>query len=81
MRRPILITNVAFGPLYTDLFLTQCLKSLLDETNIPSCAEQIHFTIFSDNYSAKVIQHHPNFVRLRALLGERLESRKESPRS
>lgn len=62
--KPIVITNTAYGPTYTNLLLTQCLKSLLDKTNIPAFSDSIEFVIFTDEESKPLITKHDNFYTL-----------------
>src|SRR3954467_10240138 len=44
----LLITNVAYGEMYSSLFCNQHLKSFLDESNIPSVKDRVEYLVFSD---------------------------------
>ncbi len=61
-----LITNVVYGPVYSQLFLEQHLKSILDETNLPDLAEKydIEYLILTDLETTPLLQQHPNMQRL-----------------
>lgn len=62
--KKLLITNVVYGPIYSDIFLNQHLKSLLDETNVPAHRDRIEYVIFTDAETKVRIEAHPNFKRL-----------------
>lgn len=62
--KKLLITNVAYGDTYTDLFLNQHLKSLLDSSNIPSFKERVQYSIFTDAASFEKMAVHENFLKL-----------------
>ena len=66
--KKILITCVAYGDTYTNLFLNNHLTSLLDETNIPAFADRVEYIVFTDMASAKKIEAHPNWERLSKLI-------------
>lgn len=64
----LLITNVVYGDIYSDIFLNQHLKSLLDESNIPAFKDRIEYLVFSDSDTIPKLNEHPNFQRLRELI-------------
>ena len=66
-----LITNCVYGPVYSQLFLEQHLKSVLDETNLPDLAEKydIEYMILTDTETTPVLQNHPNMQRLNEVIG------------
>ncbi len=65
--KSLLATNVVYGSVYADLFLNQHLKSLLDESNIPSNKDRLQYFIFTDADTRPHIEAHPNFERLKSL--------------
>lgn len=64
----LVVTSVTYGYTYTDIFLNQSLKALLDPTNIPKFKDSIEFVIFSDNDWAPEIIKHENYKRLEQLV-------------
>ncbi len=62
--KPLLITNIVYGPEYAKVFLNHHLNGLLDETNIPSHAERIEYLIFTDSDTEPLLRAHPNFIML-----------------
>jgi hypothetical protein len=67
-----LITNCVYGPVYSQLFLEQHLKSVLDETNLPDLAEtyDIEYMILTDTETTPLLQSHPNMQRLTDVIGK-----------
>jgi hypothetical protein len=63
--KKLLITNVVYGSVYTQLFLEQHLKSMLDQTNIPAVKERVEYMIFSDKETIPIIAAHDNFQILK----------------
>ncbi len=68
--KKLLISNVAYGNMYTELFLNQHLKSFLDASNIPAIKDRIEYMIFSDKESLPMISNHENFIKLKETIGE-----------
>lgn len=66
--KKLVLTNIAYGPLYTQIFLNIHLKSMLDETNIPKHKDRIEYHIFTDNESLQMIQNHAMFKTLDSLV-------------
>lgn len=63
--KKLMISNVAYGHVYSDIFLNCHVKSLLDETNIPSFKDRVEYLLFTDHETAPAIENHPNWKRLR----------------
>ena len=61
------IANLAYGSMYCDIFLNQHLKSVLDESNLPSISKlhKIEYLIFTDPQSIQKIGDHPNIKKLK----------------
>lgn len=61
------MANLAYGPMYCDLFLNQHVKSLLDETNLPAIADKykVEYLIFTDPDSINKIGEHENIKKLK----------------
>lgn len=66
--KKLLITNVVYGPLYSQFFLNYHLKSLLDESNIPLHKGRTEYVIFTDEESVGTIQAHPNYLKMKDLI-------------
>lgn len=64
------ILNVVYGQQYSQLFLENHLKSLLDESNLPALAKKhdIHYYIFSDKPTFQLMGPHPNINKLTNLV-------------
>lgn len=69
----LLITNLAYGSVYSDLFLNQHLKSLLDQDNIPAFKDRLSYIIFTDQSTIPKIKDHPNYKLLKELLPGRVD--------
>lgn len=69
-KRRYLITNVCYGDMYFPIFTELHLPSLLDPTNIPAHKERMSYYVFSDAETAPKIGTHPNYKRLKELLGD-----------
>lgn len=73
--KTLLLTNLVYmsdasGPLYPDLWLTNGLKSILDDSNLPELKRngwKLEFALFSDDQTMMHISRHPNFMQLSAL--------------
>ena len=66
MSKNILITNVAYGDEYSNVFLNYHLKSLFDETNLPTWAHRIvKYIIFTDSATREKLLTHPQIQKLR----------------
>ncbi len=64
----LLISNVVYGETYANIFLNYHLKSLLDETNIPSFSKgDIEYVVFTDVETLPVLKKHPNMLKLLSL--------------
>lgn len=66
--KKLLISNVAYGNVYSDIFLACHLKSLLDESNIPAVKDRVEYLLFSDNETMPKIEAHPNWQKLKSLI-------------
>lgn len=64
MSKKILFTNLVYGRLYADIFLTQHIRSLLDPSNIPACKDRCSYMIFTDAETKDYIAQHPCMVGL-----------------
>jgi hypothetical protein len=64
----LLITNVVYGDLYTSIFLTEHLRSFLDETNIPAFKDRIEYIIYTDTESVDQIERHPFVKKLNEMI-------------
>lgn len=66
--KKLFLTNIAYGPMYTSLFLNVHLKSLMDETNIPKHKDRLEYHLFTDDASLKMIQNSETFKAMDALI-------------
>lgn len=66
--KKVLITNVAYGPIYADIFLNQHIKSLLDPTNIPAVRHRVEYIVFTDHETLPQIEAHDNWKKLKELI-------------
>lgn len=66
MKQPYLMANLVYGALYTNLFLENQLKSLLDPTNVPALAQtyDLEYCIYTDEETFQDLVRHPNFIAL-----------------
>lgn len=66
MKQKYIITNLVYDEPYTEIFLNLHLKSLLDQTNLPSVSRifDIQYKIFTDEETAKVLELHPQILQL-----------------
>lgn len=57
----LLITNIVYGPVYSQIFLNHHLKSILDRTNIPSILNdnEIEYILYTDRLTEDLIKNHP----------------------
>lgn len=62
--RPHLITNVVYGPVYLDIFCNIHLRSLLDETNLPSAKDRMHYIVNVDQDTQKNLEANDFFKKL-----------------
>lgn len=65
--KKLIITNVAYGAAYADLFLNQHLKSMLDPSNIQAAKDngyEIKYVVFTDHGTQKTIAEHERFKKL-----------------
>lgn len=62
--KKLLIGNLAYGDLYTKIFLNYHLKSLLDPSNIPAHKDRIEYLIMTDKATLPMIKNHPHFKLL-----------------
>lgn len=65
----LVYNSQATGPLYTNLWLENQLKSLLDKTNLPALREKydLEYVLFTDDETLMHISRHPNFMALGGL--------------
>lgn len=70
MGKKLLMTNVVYGDIYSDLFLNQHLKSMMDESNIPAVKDRFQYLVFSDRDTFPKILEHPNFLKMQEVLGK-----------
>lgn len=66
--KKILITNVSYGPIYGDIFVSQHLKSMLDPSNIPALKDRVEYILFTDKETMPHITNHPNYKKLKELI-------------
>lgn len=64
----LLISNVAYGNVYSDIFLNTHLKSFLDPSNIPATKDRVEYLLFSDHETMPKIEAHPNWQKLKSLV-------------
>lgn len=62
----LVYNSQATGPLYTNLWLENHLKSLMDKTNLPALKDKydLEYVIFTDDETLMQISRHPNFMAL-----------------
>jgi len=60
----ILMTNLVYGKRYSEVFLEQNLKSLLDPKNLPAHKDQIEYLIFTDEETLPILKSHVNYFKL-----------------
>lgn len=60
-----IMANLVYGPLYTDLWLRNQLKSLTDPTNLPALRDkyELEYAIFTDEETMRNITINPNYVQ------------------
>ncbi len=63
----VLLSSTVYGKIFAKLFLEHQLKSLLDNSNLPTLDDGFEFVIFTDNETMPIIQKHPNFMKLSSL--------------
>lgn len=74
MKQHYLFANLIYnspscGPLYSNLWLENQLKSLLDQTNLPAIRDKytLEAVIFTDDETMIHLSRHPNFMALSAI--------------
>lgn len=60
----LLMTNLVYGKRYSEVFLEQNLKSLLDPRNIPAHKDKIEYLLFTDEETLPIIKNHVNYFKL-----------------
>ena len=65
-KRKYLMANLVYGQPYTQLFLDNQIKSLLDPTNLPALAKdyELQFILFTDDETFPNVTRHPAFIAL-----------------
>lgn len=77
--KKLLITNVAYGERYANVFLRQHLKSLLDQTNIYKFQDRIEYLIFTDEETRPQIEADEFFKELRTTIQVDIKELEWSP--
>lgn len=68
-KQTYIMSNVAYGNFYPEVWCDNQLKSLLDSSNLPALKEKykLEYALFTDEETILRISRHPNFMQLSAM--------------
>ncbi len=64
----LLMSLLAYGQSYADLFLGPSLTAFLDPSNIPAVKDRVAFECYTDAATQAILEAHPNWQRLTELV-------------